>query len=565
MPKVSELNAITSVANSDLLMVVHDPSGSPSTNKVTLSNLGTSITAALKTANSTIAGTIKVGSGLAISNGVLSANTLSILPSSNTNEGYVLTWDDEANAAIWAAFSGVQDYTLVNSANSYTAEKHDNVLFVDPNAISQDIKIILPDTQSDPAAIAGKSYFIKNINNGGQYKVRVTTYSGENVGSNYLENPVTGSFVVSYDLVDKGSGDQWIFDGTVWRHITTQRAVPVFYTSVDTYAQVAVKNASASNNASADVVMYNNLGNIDGDAGPYIDIGINSSTYNVAEYNIGGPSDGYVYNKGGDLAIGTGNTGTSLIFHTGGTTANTQKMAINASGVFVNSSIIFADGTTQNTAFTGSGTGYSGSIGFTGSAGTTGYTGSVGDTGSIGTTGFTGSIGTTGYTGSIGFTGSEGSQGTTGFTGSEGTGFAGSQGTTGYTGSAGAISSPVSILKIDDGVQEAFQNISNANGVVTHDCSSGQIFYHTTPANNFTANVTNLNMDSGYATTLTLVISQGSTGYYANALHINGVAQSIRWQSNSTPTPGTNRTDVITFSILNSSGTYITLGQLTGF
>jgi hypothetical protein len=43
MPKISELNAITSVANTDLLMVVHDPSGSPSTNKITVGNFANSI------------------------------------------------------------------------------------------------------------------------------------------------------------------------------------------------------------------------------------------------------------------------------------------------------------------------------------------------------------------------------------------------------------------------------------------------------------------------------------------------------------------------------------------
>ena len=48
MPKISELNAITSVANTDLLMVVHDPSGSPSTNKITVNNFITSVSSQLR-------------------------------------------------------------------------------------------------------------------------------------------------------------------------------------------------------------------------------------------------------------------------------------------------------------------------------------------------------------------------------------------------------------------------------------------------------------------------------------------------------------------------------------
>jgi hypothetical protein len=121
------------------------------------------------------------------------------------------------------------------------------------------------------------------------------------------------------------------------------------------------------------------------------------------------------------------------------------------------------------------------------------------------------------------------------------------------------------VVKIDDAVHEAFQTKSNATGIVAHDCSTGQIFYHTTPSANWTVNLTNLNLASGYATNVTLVVVQGATGYYPSAVQISGAAQTINWQGNATPTPSTSRTDVISFSILNNSGTYVVLGQLTGF
>ena len=100
---------------------------------------------------------------------------------------------------------------------------------------------------------------------------------------------------------------------------------------------------------------------------------------------------------------------------------------------------------------------------------------------------------------------------------------------------------------------------------MTHDCSSGHIFYHTSADANWTANFTNLNLTAGYATAITLVIAQGGTGYYPSAVQISGSAQTLNWQGNATPTPSTNRTDVVTFSIINNSGTYTVLGQLTGF
>ena len=123
----------------------------------------------------------------------------------------------------------------------------------------------------------------------------------------------------------------------------------------------------------------------------------------------------------------------------------------------------------------------------------------------------------------------------------------------------------LNILKIDDGVHEQFQTKVDATGVVTHDCSSGHIFYHTSPDANWTANFTNLNLSTTYATSITLIIVQGATGYYPSAVQIAGSAQTINWQGNVNPTVSSSRTDVVTFSIINNSGTYTVLGQLTGF
>jgi hypothetical protein len=120
------------------------------------------------------------------------------------------------------------------------------------------------------------------------------------------------------------------------------------------------------------------------------------------------------------------------------------------------------------------------------------------------------------------------------------------------------------VLKIEDGVHEKFQTKSNATGTVTHDCSSGHIFYHTLPNANWTVNLTNLNLAVGYATAITLVIEQGATGYYPSAVQIDGNAVPLAWQGNIIPTPSSNRFDVVTFSILYD-GLHTVLGQLTGF
>lgn len=122
-----------------------------------------------------------------------------------------------------------------------------------------------------------------------------------------------------------------------------------------------------------------------------------------------------------------------------------------------------------------------------------------------------------------------------------------------------------SVFEIDQGVQEKFSAKSGATGTVTHDCSDGQIFYHTSPSANFTANFTNLTLASGRATSLTLVIDQGGTGYIANNIQIGGSAQTINWSGNTEPTANTNSVDVMSFSVLNNSGTFVVLGQLSTF
>lgn len=137
-----------------------------------------------------------------------------------------------------------------------------------------------------------------------------------------------------------------------------------------------------------------------------------------------------------------------------------------------------------------------------------------------------------------------------------------------FSGTAGlAITGNISATGITkaEQIHEIFTTKTSATGTVTHDCSTGQVFSHSSISANFTANFTNLNLDSGYATTITLILNQGGTAYIPNAVQIGGVGQTINWQGGSAPTGNANKKDVASFSILNSSGTYTVLGQLTTF
>ena len=119
--------------------------------------------------------------------------------------------------------------------------------------------------------------------------------------------------------------------------------------------------------------------------------------------------------------------------------------------------------------------------------------------------------------------------------------------------------------RFDTGVEEQFSTINAATGTVVHDCDNGHVFRHTAPSANWTANFTNLGLTTSYATTVTLVIDQGVTARIPTAVQIGGVAQTLLWQGGSPPTGTSNGEDVVSFSILNSGGTYTVLGQLVGF
>lgn len=302
MPKISELNAITSVANTDLLMVVHDPGGSPSTNKITVNNF-------ISVINQRV--TLQAASG---NNGFLPVSTGS-------------------NTYAWKANPDVRASLFISNTN-YTATSNDSVIIVNPALATSNVTISLPHNPTE-----GKIYTVKSIfNNAGQYKVSVTTTTP---GDSLIEDPILGQATTSFDLEHTNEGYSWIYATGIYRAFSSIQNSPIFYGNANTYHQVAIKNASANSEASADLVVYNDLAAIEDDVGPYIDIGINSSQYNQAQYNIGGPNDSYVYNKGGDLAIGTANTGTSLILHAGGTTNVDSKMVINSTAVSVNTSISF--------------------------------------------------------------------------------------------------------------------------------------------------------------------------------------------------------------------------------
>ena len=311
MPKISELNAASNTSSADLMVIIKDVNGAPSTNKITVGNFMTHASRMGAYASNTQLGVIKVGDNLTIDvNGFLSGNPRE-LPTTGQENGYILSWAAEESSSAWKAFSAPYQYNLINSSNTYTVTADDFIIFADPNTYGANIYIKLP---VDPQI--GKSYQIKNINPGDDYNVIVSLLT--NIP--FLENPLTGEFESSVIISQKGDSQEWVFDGSYYRHIGSQTSLPNFSADANTFTEISLQNRSAGTDASGDVVVYSDAGNPTEGTGPYVDMGINSSQYNNPAYSINGPNDSYLYSVGGDLTIGTQTPSTNVIIHAGGTT-----------------------------------------------------------------------------------------------------------------------------------------------------------------------------------------------------------------------------------------------------
>ena len=115
-------------------------------------------------------------------------------------------------------------------------------------------------------------------------------------------------------------------------------------------------------------------------------------------------------------------------------------------------------------------------------------------------------------------------------------------------------------------VIETTSTLTGATGVVAHNYNTSNVWYHTGIAANFTANITNTPTTINKVSTITIVLVQGAAAYIPNALQIDGVAQTIKWAGNTTPTPVINRTELVVFTLIRTgAGAWVVLGQHSSY
>lgn len=130
--------------------------------------------------------------------------------------------------------------------------------------------------------------------------------------------------------------------------------VAQFADSSDNYVQINLQNSSG--NGSSDYVITADTGD---DSSYYIDMGYNGSTYNYDGYTYARALDGYLVvqgsdnlSPGGNLVIGTTTPGKDVSILVGSIDESKimSKFVANTGFKMVQYPVIFADGTTQNTA-----------------------------------------------------------------------------------------------------------------------------------------------------------------------------------------------------------------------
>lgn len=105
--------------------------------------------------------------------------------------------------------------------------------------------------------------------------------------------------------------------------------------------------------------------------------------------------------------------------------------------------------------------------------------------------------------------------------------------------------------------------LTNASGVVVHNITNSEVFYHSSITNNFTANFTNVPTVENREYNFRLILAQGVSGFYASGIQINGSVQTLRWSS--APSAGSNRIEVQNIRVIRVNGAWLVMSTLTPF
>ena len=218
MPKISELNEITYVNTNDLLAIVHDPNGLPSTNRITVNNFSSSIfsnvsfshipqtdssvdlgTPSKEWRNAYVANAIFIGTTpiTIAANGELTVNGVSINPAGGAS-GYTGSAGTIGNTGYTGSGGGQGQTGYTGSAGQGSSGPYSNLVHGSYTAsLNSDGSFSIPSTIKkltgnytsliDPSQNGGGSFVVENFNqydtpqkitlDGANYVVKISSNS----------------------------------------------------------------------------------------------------------------------------------------------------------------------------------------------------------------------------------------------------------------------------------------------------------------------------------------------------------------------------------------------------
>ena len=234
-----------------------------------------------------------------------------VFNSANANISYILGIDSGQNTYAQAAYT--QANTATSIANAAVANIGP-VITTNSSAV-----VIIANTATSTSPTSGALQVQGGLGVIGNSHVSFAGYFGDTYGTTSYLNPA---------IVAVGNANN--------------------------FAQIVIQNKNSGKQASSDVAASADNGS---DLDTYIDMGITSSTYNQTGYGLTGVNDGYLIvsgntvTGGGNLVISTYTPKDIIFAQNGGDFANeVARFKYGTGFVLKTIPVVFADGTTQNTA-----------------------------------------------------------------------------------------------------------------------------------------------------------------------------------------------------------------------